>query len=90
MIHSLKVEPVYFRREIVGYSVEGIHRDCSDSLWEPIAHEAIFRSQSRAECFLERVKRSSSIDRKRWGLPFGCTPSRADAFHGTVNHYSVL
>jgi len=65
MIRNLKVEPVYFRREIVGYSVGGIIRDCPDSLWDPIIHNAIFRTQERAERFLAKI-RAGRINWAHW------------------------
>lgn len=55
-IRDLKVEPVVFRREVVGYRIGGATRMCSDSFWEPICHRAIFRTEERAARFLERVK----------------------------------
>jgi|688.fasta_scaffold2422414_1 hypothetical protein len=56
-IRNLKIEEVQFRGVVVGYRVGGIHRMCSDSLWDPIAHRAIFRSRERAERFLARVSK---------------------------------
>lgn len=63
-IRNLQVSPVYFRREIVGYSVEGIIRDCPDSLWDPITHNAIFRTEERAKRFLAKVSKVSTWNLK--------------------------
>lgn len=63
-IRDLKVEPVTFRRETVGFRVAGITRMCGDSLWDPICHRAIFRTEERAARFLERVKGRPSWDFK--------------------------
>ena len=57
MIRNLSVQPVYLRRDLVGYSVGAIIRDCADSLWEPITHNAIFATQARAERFLAKVSK---------------------------------
>ena len=65
MIRNLQVEPVHFRNEVVGYSVGGIYRDCPDSLWDPISHDAIFRTQERAERFLARI-RAGRINWAHW------------------------
>lgn len=67
MIRNLQVEPVYFRREIVGYSVGGIIRDCPDSLWDPIIHNAIFRTQERAERFLAKIRGNLNLTNWRVG-----------------------
>lgn len=56
-IRNLAVQPVYFRRELVGYSVGALIRDCADSLWEPITHNAIFATQARAERFLAKISK---------------------------------
>jgi len=36
---------------MIGYQIQGIHRACSDSLWETVAHAAIFRDKARAESY---------------------------------------
>jgi len=91
MIVNLQVNPVYFGRELIGYAVAGFHRACSDSLWEPIAHEAIFRTQARAERFLARIKAPGrSIKWAHWGIPFDRTASPIDAFGHRPAYYSVL
>lgn len=59
-IRNLQVEEVTIKGAVVGYRVGGISRDCSDSLWDPIAHRAIFRSRERAERFLARVRNTAS------------------------------
>jgi hypothetical protein len=91
MIVNLEVKPVHFRRELIGYCVAGVHRACSDSLWEPVAHEAIFRTQARAERFLAKIKAPGrSIAWAHWGVPFGHRTSPIDAFDHQPAHYSVL
>jgi hypothetical protein len=91
MIVNLQVNPVYFRRELIGYCVAGVHRACSDSLWEPIAHEAIFTTKARAERFLAKIKTPGrSITWAHWGIPFGHITSPIDAFDHRPAYYSVL
>jgi hypothetical protein len=90
-MRNLKVVPV----EVCGMSgwqIQGIDRACSDSLWEVIAHAAIFRDESRAERFLEKVCRKSSweYDWKYWGVPCGSRVSPADAFQSHVAPFSVI
>ena len=41
---------------MVGFQIQGIWRACSDSLWETIAHAAVFRDRVRANKFLAKVK----------------------------------
>lgn len=55
-IRNLQVKPVTFRNVVVGYRVEGIARDCADSLWDPIFHRVVFRDKARAERLLARVR----------------------------------
>lgn len=92
MIVNLQVKPVYFGRQQIGFSVAGLHRACSDSLWEPVAHEAIFTTQVRAERFLEKIKArgSRALDWKHWGIPFEHSTSPVDAFDHRPAYYSVL
>jgi hypothetical protein len=90
MIVSLEVKPVYCGRQHIGYSVAGLHRACSDSLWEPIAHAAIFATQARAEAFLAKVKARGRFDWQHWGIPFGHSASSIDAFKHRPAYYSVL
>jgi hypothetical protein len=91
MIVNLQVTPVHFRRELIGYAVAGFHRACSDSLWEPIAHEAIFKTQARAERFLAKIKAPGrSITWAHWGVPFSRISSPVDAFDHRPAYYSVL
>ncbi len=90
MFRNLEVAPAIFGRETVGYQVVGLQRACSDSLWEPVAHEAVFRTRERAERFMARVCASGRIDHTRWGVPFGASASAIDAFHHVPAYYSVL
>jgi hypothetical protein len=64
MIKNIQVSEVRFRNEVVGFSVSAIVRDCSDSLWDPITHQAIFRTRERAERFLAKVCKTHSWDFK--------------------------
>jgi hypothetical protein len=76
---------------MVGYQIQGIHRACSDSMWETVAHAAIFRDKARAERFLKRVKTSlHDINWKYWGVPQGAYVSAADAYKDHVAPFSVL
>jgi hypothetical protein len=90
MIVNLEVKPVHFRRELIGFCVAGVHRACSDSLWEPVSHAAIFKTQERAERLLAKVKSRSSLDWQHWGIPFGHSASSIDAFKHQPAYYSVL
>jgi len=72
-----------------GYQVQGWYRDCSDSLFEAVAHAAVFRDRARAERFLERSKPYPK-DWKHWGKPANHRSSPVDAFKGSVAVYTVL
>jgi hypothetical protein len=52
-IRDLKVSPMQFCNETVGYRVTCISRDCSDSLWDTVYHRAVFRTSDCAEKFLK-------------------------------------
>jgi hypothetical protein len=64
-----------------GYQVQGWYRDCSDSMFETVAHAAVFRDRARAERFLKRSKPFPK-DWKHWGKPVDHMPHPADAFSG--------
>lgn len=72
-----------------GYQIQGVWRMCSDSFWEDVAHGAVFRSRSRAEAFLRRIKASSMRD-QYWGKPHDYMTSMADCNQSCVNVYSVI
>lgn len=72
-IRNLEVSPVHFGRDVVGYSISGIIRDCPDSLWDPIWHNAIFRTRERAERFLARVLATNTWDLKLTNWRVGAT-----------------
>ena len=74
---------------MLGYQVQGWYRDCSDSLFETVAHAAVFRDRARAERFLKRSKPFPK-DWKHWGKPVGYIHSDIDAFQGSVAVSSVL
>ena len=75
-----------------GFQIQGLDRACSDSLWEPIAHAAIFRDEKRAERFLQKVRGSSPWNRnwEYWGVPQDRMVNVCDAFKGLVAPFSVI
>lgn len=77
---------------MTGYQVQALWRDCSDSLWETIAHAAVFRDRARAERFLKKCGSRSSWEYnwRHWGKPANYIHSFADAIQGSVAVYSVL
>ena len=90
-MRDLKVVPIKVAG-MAGFQIQGIHRACSDSLWEVVAHAAVFRDQARAERFLQKVKGKCSweYDWKYWGVPHDHMVSDIDAFKGHVAPFSVL
>ena len=74
---------------MLGYQVQGFYRDCSDSLFERVAHAAVFRDRARAERFLQRSKPFPN-DWKHWGKPVDYVQSDIDAIQGHVDVYTVL
>jgi hypothetical protein len=77
MITHFAVREVLFRREVIGYSVCGLVRDCPDSLWEPLTHQAVFRTKERAERFLSKVRKINHWELKmaHWNVGYnwsGC------------------
>lgn len=77
---------------MIGYQVQGSWRDCSDSLWETIAHAAVFRDRDRAQRFLEKCRNSPrwEYNWKWWGKPANYVHSNIDAMQSKVSVYSVL
>jgi len=77
---------------MVGWQIHALRRDCSDSMYEPVAHAAVFRQPERAAAMLERVRRKPSweYDWSQWGVPVGSYVSPADAWKGHVAPYTVL
>lgn len=77
---------------MTGYQVQGLWRDCSDSLWETIAHAAVFRSRDRAERFLAKCgsRMSWEYNWAWWGKPVNYVHSFVDAIQTPVAVYSVL
>ena len=71
-VRNLEVSPVKFRNQVVGYSVSGIYRDCSDSLWDTFTHHAVFRTKERAEAFLVRIRKSpgTQFNMKHWNVGY--------------------
>ncbi len=90
-MRSLEVAAVKING-MIGYQIHGLHRACSDSLWEVVAHAAVFRDKARAERFLKKVmsKPSWNYDWQYWGVPQGHVVSSIDAFKGHVAPFSVL
>ena len=77
---------------MTGYQIQGSWRACSDSLWETIAHAAVFRDRARAERFLVKVKTRPSwqCNWQHWGKPADYLHSSIDAIQSSVTVYSVL
>lgn len=75
MIRDLSVQPVQFRNEPVGFRVAALTRQCSDSLYDEIAHCVIFQTRERAERFLARVKAvpPHQWDRQHWTVEYAAT-----------------
>lgn len=74
------------------WQVQALYRDCPDSFWEVIGHNALFRSRERAENFLARMLRSVSPqgDGWYWGVPPDCKASASCAIQGHPPFFSVL
>ena len=77
---------------MTGYQIQGSWRSCSDSLWETIAHAAVFLDLARAQRFLTVVKSKSSWEYnwKNWGKPADYCHSYVDTIQESVPVYSVL
>lgn len=75
---------------MIGYQIHGLYRDCSDSLFDVIAHAAVFRDKARAERFLARVRNADRIDWNFWGAPQDNFISGTEAIQGRVAPFSVL
>lgn len=75
-----------------GYQVQGLWRSCNDSLWETIAHAAVFRDLRRAQKFLLkcRTRPSWEYNWTWWGKPANYVHSYVDALQSPVPVYSVL
>lgn len=78
--------------DMTGYQIQGSYRDCSDSLWETVAHAAVFRDRARAERFLQKCgsRPSWEYNWHHWGKLANYSHSFADAIQGSVAVYSVL
>ena len=79
-------------RGMIGYQVQCWYRDCSDSLFEALAHAAVFQDRCRAERFLQKcgTRPSWQWDWSQWGKPVDHVPSPLDACGHPVSVYSVL
>lgn len=88
-IRSLQIATVKVAG-MIGYQIHGLYRDCSDSLWDVIAHAAVFRDKARAERFLARVRNADRIDWSFWGVPQGNFISGTEAIQSRVAPFSVL
>jgi hypothetical protein len=77
---------------VKGFQVQCLYRDCSDSMWEPMAHAAVFQTRERAERMLKRVKTKASweYDWSQWGVPVSHTLSVCSAVQNHVHVYSPL
>ena len=88
-MRNLQVDAVEING-MIGYQIHGLHRACSDSLWEVVAHAAIFRDKARAERFLAKVKSAGKFNYAYWGVPQDHVISAIDAFKRRVAPLSVL
>lgn len=77
---------------MIGFQVQALYRDCSDSMYDTIAHAAIFRDEKRAAAMLRRIqgKPSWEWDWKQWGAPAGVHFSGTEAFQASAPVYSVI
>lgn len=75
---------------MVGYQIHALYRDCNDSLWEVIAHAAVFRDKARAERFLAKVRDAGHIDWQFWGAPQDNCIRGTEAIQGRVAPFSVI
>lgn len=77
---------------MTGYQVQSLWRSCNDSLWETIAHAAVFRDLRRAQKFLLkcRTRPSWEYNWTWWGKPANYVHSYVDALQAPVPVYSVL
>ena len=89
MIRNLEVATVKVAG-MIGYQVHGLYRDCSDSLYDVIAHAAIFRDKARAERFLAKVRSAGRLDWQFWGVPQDNVIRGTEAVQGRVAPISVL
>lgn len=91
MIRNFQVDTVKIAG-VTGYQIHALYRDCSDSLYENIAHAAVFRDKARAERFLQKVCASGRphFNWQYWGKPHDCVISGTEANQGRVAPFSVL
>ena len=91
MIRNLEIATVKVAG-MIGYQIHGLYRDCSDSLYEVIAHAAIFRDKARAERFLKKVCSSGRphFNWQYWGKPHDCFIRGTEANQGRIAPFSVL
>jgi len=89
MIRNLEVATVQIAG-MIGYQIHGLYRDCSDSLYDVIAHAAIFRDKARAERFLAKVRSAGRLDWQFWGVPQNSVIKGTEAVQGRVAPFSVL
>jgi len=75
---------------MIGYQIHALYRDCSDSMYEVIAHAAVFRDKARAERFLKKVCASGQFNWQYWGVPQDNFISGTEAIQGRVAPFSVL
>lgn len=78
--------------DMIGYQIHALYRDCSDSMYEVIAHAAVFRDKARAERFLNKVCSSGRLhfNWQYWGKPQNCVISGIEANQTRVAPFSVL
>jgi hypothetical protein len=90
-IRQLQVKPVTIRGA-AGFQVQCLWSMDSDSMYEQLAHAAVFRCRQRAERFLARIKSKPSWnwDWSQWGVPADCGLSNLDYVQAHAPVYSVL
>jgi hypothetical protein len=66
-MRNIEISQVRFGRDVVGFCVSALVRDCPDSLWESISHNAIFKTKERAERYLASQKKIKP-NLKNWRL----------------------
>lgn len=94
MIRNLRIEAVTIAG-VSGWQVQGDWRACSDSLWEPLAHAAVFvqAEYDRAEKLLAKMRSKPSWEwsgKGCWGVPIGNGLSKIDYIQAHVAAYTVL
>jgi hypothetical protein len=89
---NFKVQPVVIAG-VPGFQVQAIWRACSDSLWETMAHAAVFPTRERAERMMARIQAKPWWEwsgKGCWGVPVGRGLSNLDYIQEHVAVYCPL